>query len=119
MATPAIAAECVPFQPGGPGNPVLAGTCSNRLGDGGRNEVYGPGLLNLDFSLIKDTKVKENWNVEFRAEFFNVLNHTNLQPPIDNSTIFNQDGSIPGGAGAIDATSNANRQIQFALKLIF
>ena len=39
--------------------------------------------------------------------------------PIDNSTLFNQDGSAVGGAGPIDATSTSNREIQFALKLIF
>jgi hypothetical protein len=119
MATPAIAAQCVPFQPGGPGNPVLTGTCSNLLGNGGRDEIYGPGLVNFDFSLFKDTKINENLNLQFRAEFFNVFNHSNFQPPIDNSALFNQDGSATGGAGAIDATSTSNREIQFALKLIF
>ena len=119
MATPAIAAQCVPFQPGGPGNPVLAGTCSNLLGNGGRNEIYGPGLVNFDFSLFKDNKIKENLNLQFRAEFFNVFNHSNFNSPIDNSTLFNQDGSAVGGAGSIDATSTSNREIQFALKLIF
>ena len=119
VATPAIAAQCVPFQPGGPGNPVLAGTCSNLLGNGGRNEIYGPGLVNFDFSLLKDTKIKENLNLQFRAEFFNVFNHSNFESPINNSTLFSQDGSPTGGAGAIDLTSTANREIQFALKLIF
>jgi hypothetical protein len=119
VATPAIAAQCVPFQPGGPGNPVLTGTCSNLLGNGGRNEIYGPGLVNFDFSVFKNNKIKENLNLQFRAEFFNLFNHSNFQPPIDNSTLFNGDGSSTGGAGLIDATSTANRQIQFALKLIF
>ena len=119
VATPAIAAQCVPFQPGGSGNPVLAGTCSNLLGNGGRNEIYGPGLVNFDFSLFKDTKIKENLNLQFRAEFFNVFNHSNFESPIDNSALFGQDGSANGGAGAIDATSTSNREIQFALKLIF
>jgi hypothetical protein len=119
VATPAIAAQCTPFQPGGPGNPVLTGTCSNLLGNGGRNEIYGPGLVNFDFSLFKDAKIKENLNLEFRAEFFNVFNHSNFESPIDNSTLFGQDGSATGGAGAIDATSTSNREIQFALKLIF
>jgi hypothetical protein len=118
MATPAIAAQCVPFQPGGAGNPVLTGTCSNLLGNGGRNEIYGPGLVNFDFSLFKNVKIKENLNLQFRAEFFNVFNHSNFEAPIDNSILFGQDGSATGGAGAIDATSTSNREIQFALKLI-
>jgi hypothetical protein len=119
MATPAIAAQCVPFQPGGTGNPIAVGTCSNRLGNGGRNEVYGPGLENFDFSVFKDNKIKENLNVQFRMEFFNVFNHSNFASPINNSTFFSQDGSPVGGAGSIDQTSTANREIQFALKLIF
>jgi hypothetical protein len=119
MATPAIAAQCVPFQPGGAGNPVLAGTCSNLLGDGGRNEIYGPGIVNFDFSLVKDNKIKENLNLQFRAELFNAFNHSNFTAPLDNNTLFNQDGSQVGGAGTIDSTSTSNREIQFALKLIF
>jgi hypothetical protein len=119
MSTSAIAPQCVPFQPGGPGNPVLAGTCSNLLGNAGRNEVYGPGLVNFDFSLFKDNKIKENLNLQFRAEFFNVFNHSNFNSPLANNTLFNQDGSPVGGAGAFDSTSTFNREIQFALKLIF
>jgi hypothetical protein len=76
VASPAIAAQCVPFQPGGAGNPVLTGTCSNLLGNGGRNEIYGPGMVNFDFSIFKDTKIRESLNLQFRAEFFNVFNHS-------------------------------------------
>jgi hypothetical protein len=119
MATPAIAAQCVPFQPGGVGHPVLTGTCSNLLGNGGHNEIYGPGLVNFDFSLFKDNKIKENLNLQFRVEFFNVFNHSNFNSPLANSTLFNQDGSAVGGAGAFDSTSTSNREIQFAMKLVF
>jgi hypothetical protein len=119
MATPVIAAQCVPFQPGGPGNPVLTGTCSNLLGNGGRNEIFGPGLVNFDFSLFKDTNIKENLNLQFRAEFFNVFNHSNFNASIANSTLFDQTGASVGGAGSFDSTSTSNREIQFALKLIF
>jgi hypothetical protein len=114
MATAAIAAQCVPFSAA-----TVAGTCQNLLGNGGRNEVDGPGLVNFDFSLFKDTKIKENLNLQLRAEFFNVFNHSNFLSPINNSTLFNQDGSATGGAGLIDTTSTTNREIQFALKLIF
>jgi hypothetical protein len=114
MATPAIAARCVPFSAA-----AAPGTCQNLLGNGGRNEVYGPGVVNFDFSLIKDTKITENLNLQFRAEFFNVFNHSNFNSPLANSTLFNQDGSAVGGAGAFDSTSTSNREIQFALKLIF
>ena len=115
MATPAIAAQCVPFS----GADTAAGTCQNLLGNGGRNEVYGPGMVNFDFSLFKDNKVKENLNLQFRAEFFNLFNHSNFQAPVDNSVFFDQTGAPIGGAGSLDLTSTKNREIQFALKLTF
>jgi hypothetical protein len=97
---------------------------SNRsghlLGDAGRNDVVvGPGLKNFDFPLFKDHKIKENWNLQFRAEFFNVFNHSNFESPIDNSTLFDSTGALRGSPGLIDATSTANREIQLTLKLIF
>jgi hypothetical protein len=118
QSTPAIAAQCVPFGPLD-GSPAISGTCSNLLGNGGRNEIYGPGFWNLDFSLFKNTQIKENLNVQFRVEFFNVLNHPTFQAPIDNSAVFNEDGTPVSGAGAIDTTAHQNRQIQFALKFVF
>ena len=69
--------------------------------------------------------------MQFRAEFFNIFNRSNFEPPLDNHTIM--DASIPGfgiipanpataiisGAGAIDKTATTSRQIQFALKVIW
>ena len=98
---------------------TVSGTCSNLLGNAGRNVSNGPGSVNFDFSLFKDNKINENMNLQFRAEFFNLFNHSTFLPPIDNSTLFDQTGAPVGGAGAIDATSTTNREIQFALKLIF
>jgi hypothetical protein len=115
MASPAIAAQCTPFS-------AVPGSCSNLLGSEGRNSVIGPGLVNFDFSLFKNTyipKISERFNVQFRAEFFNVFNRPNFSPPIDNSTLFDQGGNPVGGAGVIDATSTPAREIQFALKLIW
>jgi len=119
MATPAIAAQCIPFQPGGPGNPIAAGTCSNLLGNSIRNDVIGPGLIDFDFSLFKNNQINEKLNLQFRAEFFNVLNHSNYLAPIANQTLFDQTGAPVGGAGALTANSTTAREIQFALKLIF
>jgi hypothetical protein len=121
-STPEVAAQCVPFQPGGAGNPVIPGTCSNLLGNVGRNSVIGPGLIDLDFSLFKNnriSRISDTFNVQIRAEVFNLLNHSNFDAPIDNSTLFNQDGSPVGGAGRIDSTSTTSRQIQFGLKIIW
>jgi len=92
----------------------------NLLGNSGRNKIYGPGVVNLDFSIFKNNYIKrisESFNVQFRAEFFNVLNHPNFQAPLNNSTLFNQNGTAVGGAGSIDSTSTDPRQIQFGMKI--
>lgn len=114
-APASLAAQCTPF-------PAAPGTCSNLLGNAGRNEVIGPGLVNLDFSVFKNNyirRISENFNVQFRAELFNVLNHPNFNAPIDNDTLFDSTGAPVGGAGLIDSTSTTAREIQFALKLIW
>jgi hypothetical protein len=123
VATPAIASQCQPFGyvPANPGpfNPGIPDTCANLLGNSGRNSIYGPGLIDFDFSLVKDTKIFERLNVQFRAEIFNLFNHTNFNPPLVNNVLFNQDGTVNGAAGALDSTSTSSREVQFALKLIF
>ena len=94
----------------------------NLMGNAGRNSVIGPGLVDFDFSLFKNNyipKISESFNVQFRAELFNVFNHPNFAPPIDNDSLFDQNGSPVGGAGAVDQTATTSRQIQFALKVIF
>jgi Carboxypeptidase regulatory-like domain/TonB-dependent Receptor Plug Domain/TonB dependent receptor len=105
------------------GNPVaIPNTCMNLFGNAGRNSVVGPGLVNFDFSAVKNThieKISETFNVQFRAEFFNVLNHPNFQAPLDNRILFDQNGAAVGGAGAIDTTSTPPRQIQLGLKVIW
>lgn len=95
---------------------------STLLGNTGRNSLTGPGLASFDFSLYKNNYIKrisESFNVQFRAEFFNVLNRSNFQSPIDNETVFDQSGNPISGAGLIDQTSTAAREIQFALKVIW
>ena len=113
--------------PGNPNNYIRTQCFSvpnpiTLLGNEGRNVLTGPGLLNLDTSLFKNNYIKsisEAFNIQFRAEFFNVLNHANFAPPLDNFTLFNQDGSRVGNAGVIDATQTPSRQIQFGLKVIW
>ena len=116
VATPAIASLCVPFAPNGV---VAPGTCANLLGNGSKNDVYGPGLIDFDFSVVKDTHIGERVNVEFRAEMFNIFNRPNFNPPLVNNVIFNSDGSPNGTAGFLDSTSTTSREIQFGLKVIF
>lgn len=91
-------------------------------GNLGRNTLIGPGLVNFDFSVFKNNHIKrisDTFNVQFRAEFFNLLNHTNFAPPLDNRNIFDSAGSPIGNAGLITSTQTASRQIQFALKAIW
>jgi hypothetical protein len=99
-----------------------AGTCLNLRGHLQRNSLIGPGIQNLDFSLVKNTKVpsiSEAANIQFRAEFFNVLNHTNFAPPLNNSAVFDGGGNPVAGAGRIDSTTTTSRQIQFGLKVLW
>ena len=93
------------------------------LGNLGRNSLTGPGLQNLDFSFFKTTsvpKISENFKVQFRAEFFNVLNHVNFaQPDVAHYTIMDVNGNINSNAGQIIGTQTLSRQIQFGLKFLF
>jgi hypothetical protein len=89
------------------------------LGNAGRNSVIGPGLVTWDFSLFKNNRISERSNLQFRAEFFNILNRPNFATPFHNNTLFDQNGNPVGGAGSIDQTSTTARQIQFGLKLIW
>ena len=95
---------------------------SNRWGNLGRNSLIGPGIWQLDFSVFKNNRVKrisENFNVQFRAEFFNILNHPNFASPTQNLTVFDQSGAPVPSAGLITSTQTTSRQIQFALKVIW
>ncbi len=89
---------------------------SGFYGNLGRDTLIGPGLFNWDFSAIKDTKVSERLNLQFRAELFNILNHTNFNTP--NLIVFTPSGLSPT-AGAITSTATTSRQVQFALKLLW
>lgn len=106
------------------GGPVY---CSNLLGNAGRNRLYGPGLATVDFSIFKNFRVpriSEAFNIQFRAEAFNILNHTNFSAPNfisdgNNNSIFNADGTQGGNAGVLASTSTPSRQIQLGLKLLW
>jgi outer membrane receptor protein involved in Fe transport len=115
-------------------------------GNVGRDSLIGPGLLDLDYSLVKDTSVKwlgEAGKVEFRAEFFNIINHPNFAQPTGTSVFSGAltdgvtcpiSGCAAGtenpvtGVGVITSTatgttatqaSGNSRQIQFGLKIVF
>src|ERR1700730_594835 len=88
----------------------------------GRNWIIGPRLVNVYFSAVKNTKIpriSETLNVQFRAEFFNVLNHPNFAPPINNLEAIDATGSPVPGFGQITNLQVPSREIQFALKFIW
>ena len=100
-------------------------SCYNLRGNVGRNTLIGPGLTNLDFSVFKNNYIKrisESFNLQFRAEFFNILNHANFNVPSlgdGNTNIINGDGTANGSAGLLTQTTTDPREIQFAIKLIW
>jgi hypothetical protein len=116
------------------GNPVPVPfpQCFNLRGNSGRNILIGPGTSNLDFSIFKNIpikKISESFNVQFRAELFNILNRANFAVPVtpNNTDIFDSNGKslnpllppFDGTAGVLTATSTPSREIQFALKLVW
>jgi hypothetical protein len=85
-------------------------------GNLGRGTLTGPGLADMDFSVLKNTAVSEKTNLQFRTEIFNLFNRANFGPP--NSIVFSGAGVSPS-AGTITTLATFSRQIQFGLKLIF
>jgi carboxypeptidase family protein len=85
-------------------------------GNLGRDTFISPGLASWDFSFLKDTRIREKLSLQFRAEFFNLLNHANFNTP--NLITITPTGLSPT-AGVITSTSTTSRQIQFGLKLLW
>jgi hypothetical protein len=105
-----------------PGHPFPQ--CFNLRGNSGRNILIGPGVTELDFSLFKNNYIKsisERFNIQFRAELFNILNHPNFAPPVQgvNTDIFDGTGNPNPTAGFLTRTTTTAREIQFAVKVIF
>ena len=91
-----------------------------ELGTAPRAPVYGPRFVNTDFSVIKDFPLsfREGMNLQFRAEFFNFLNHPQYFLAGLGDT-GQQDINSPSSFGVINQTVNNSRDIQFALRLNF
>jgi hypothetical protein len=88
-----------------------------------RDQIPGPGLHNLDFSLFKTFPFSERYSLEFRSEFFNIVNHPNFnQPNFGGNGVVSISGSgdyTTPTFGAIGSTRTNPRQIQFAMKLYY
>jgi outer membrane receptor protein involved in Fe transport len=98
---------------------VVAGKNVFHFGNLGRNALTGPGFNNVDFSVIKNTKVSEWLKVQFRAEFFDILNHANFGNPNTTAVIGNPSFGLITSTRFATGDSGSSRQVQFALKLIF
>jgi len=97
---------------------------SGFFGNVGRNTYIGPGLATWDFSVMKDTRLLEGLNLQFRAEIFNLLNRANFNTPnlITDVLLPAPNQTVPvqsPAAGAITSTSTSSRQVQFGLKLLW
>jgi len=97
-------------------------SASGFYGNVGRDTYIGPSQATWDFSVLKETSIRERLNLQFRAEIFNLLNRTNFNIPnlivFTPPTTANPTG-LSGTAGAITSTSTSSRQIQFGLKLLW
>ena len=109
-----------------------------QFGNLGRFPVHGPGMAQVDFTVQKKFPITERVNLEFRSEFYNILNHTNFaNPPVrlanalgtgTNKLQPGQPYSLAAAGGAFGISTSTvdrgvglgtNRQIQLSLRLNF
>ena len=117
------------------GNSVMIPPAVGTFGNLGRNVFRDTGYRNLDLSIAKNFHFKERLTAQFRAEFFNILNHPNFANPWDGTSGYGPAGgftdpSFPGSFGCACGTpdtaavnpvlgSGGARAIQLGLKMIF
>ncbi len=106
-----------------PDNPIMSSAngffsapCLGCVGNMGRNTFVGPSFVSFETSVFKNIKITERVNMQFRAEAFNVLNHTNFQLPGAGGATNNRTNS--GSFGQAGGTFNP-RNLQFGLKISF
>ena len=107
------------------GSAVMTPPAPGTFGDMRRNVVYGPGYVNLDFSVIKNFRIGERIRLEARGEVFNILNHPNFAKP-DHDLSDGSIGSVgvPAFTPDIEASnpvigSGGSRHIQIGLKVLW
>ncbi|MEO8052039.1 MAG: carboxypeptidase regulatory-like domain-containing protein, partial [Acidobacteriota bacterium] len=81
-----------------------------RYGTAGRSTVIGPPIQNIDLGILKNTPITERVTTQFRAEFFNVLNHTQWNPP---NRFINQ------ATFGVISSARDPRIIQLGFKILF
>jgi hypothetical protein len=110
---------------GGPG--VYFDPCAfqaplpGTLGTLGRNTVIAPNVTNMDVSLQRDFLLDSKRRLQFRAEVFNLPNHTTFASNTGSSLfVFSgENANRNSSAGRISRTANTSRQIQIALRFSF
>jgi hypothetical protein len=124
FAFPAANCITVSTNPATPTPPQAAGCDPNSprgafQGNAGRNHLTVPGIGNVNLTVMKETPLgfREGTNLQFRSEFFNLLNRPNFGTP--NLQVFDRTGVLRNNAGQIESTRTSAREIQFAVKLIF
>jgi hypothetical protein len=95
---------------------TIQGECATSggatgFGDSAIGSVMGPGQNNWDFSLMKTTKITEGLSFQFRTEFYNIWNHAQFNPPVNNLGV--------ATFGQIQSSSVPPRIMQFAVKFLF
>jgi hypothetical protein len=90
---------------------AFAAPAAFTFGNAGRNSVYGPGMQTLDFAIVRLFTLTERAKFQFRGEFFNALNHTNLGTPdrFVNTPQF----------GNITESTTPGREIQLSARVMF
>jgi hypothetical protein len=116
---PNFAGPVILGQPGEYFNPnAFIQPLPGTYGDVGRNVLQGPSMFETDLSLARKFNFNERVGLQFRAECFNVFNHTNLNTP--NPVVYAAGTGGPSPtAGLITSTATTSRQIQLGLKLLW
>ena len=94
---------------------------STVLGNAGRNELVGPGILGADVSLFKNFRLHftDSSKLQFRVEAFNAVNRANFAAPLANNKLFDTKGNPVNFAGQITSLQTLGRVIQVALRLVW
>jgi len=117
-------------RPVNPGNPVqyINLSCftfpfpSTLLGDAGRNELIGPGVVNADVSLFKNVPlgfIREGARLQLRLEAFNLPNRANFAAPLTNNKLFDTKGNPVNFAGQITSLQTPGRVMQIGAKIVW
>ena len=90
-----------------------------HFGNMGRNSIIGPRFDNVDFSLIKKTKITERFSNEMRFEAFDLFNHPNFGQPGRLAQVGSTTFGVISNTRFATGDSGSSRQLQFAMKLVF